>query len=277
MSERHGADEVARTVWREVFTDHASMLAAGLAYHAVFGLLPALAAAVALWGLFGDAGVLRRLLRGQDSLLPDGAAAVLDGFLTAVPHGFGGGLSLLMSLLVVVWTASRAARGLIGALNIVYDVPESRGLLGRLGVSLGIALGGIALLFAAVALLALAPLAAGWLRAELSVRLLWLRWPALIALFVAALALLFRYGPNRARCPALPLLCGTAAGTVLCMAASCGIALYAANVARLGQVYGSLGGVAAALLWLYGIAFALLVGAQVDAVLTARRDGGART
>lgn len=98
-------------------------------------------------------------------------------------------------------------------------------------------------------------------------------WPALVVLFVAALALLFRYGPNRPHRSTLPPLCGTAAGTVLWMMTSCGIALYVANISRFGQLYGSLGSVAAALLWLDGISFALLLGAQVDAVLTARREG----
>ncbi|RZI98413.1 MAG: YihY/virulence factor BrkB family protein, partial [Rubrivivax sp.] len=267
---------VAVAVWREVLTDHGSMLAAGLAYHAIFGLLPALAAATALWGLFGDVDAFRRVLHGHGNLVPPEATQVLDKFLTNVPRGFGNGVALLPSLLGVVWTATRASRGLLGALNIVYDVPESRSLPCRFGVALGIALGGIALLFVAVALLALAPLAAAWLRTELTIGLLWLRWPALLALFATALALLFHYGPNRSHRPALPLLCGTAAGTVLCMAASCGIALYVANISRFGQTYGSQGSVAAALLWLYGTSFALLVGAQVDAVVTARHEGSGR-
>ena len=274
--DRSAWTEVVTAVWREVVTDHGSLLAAGLAYYAVFGLLPALAAAAALWGLFGDVDAFRRVLHGHGNLVPLEATQVLDGFLTNVPRGFGNGVALVPSLLGVVWTASRASRGLLSALNIVYDVREARGLPGRFGVALGVALGGIALLFVAVALLALAPLAAAWLRTELAIGLLWLRWPALVALFATALAMLFRYGPNRPHCRALPLLCGTAAGTVLCMAASSGIALYVANIGRFGQTYGSLGSVAAALLWLYGISFALLIGAQVDAVLTARREGGDR-
>ena len=268
--------EVAVAVWREVLTDHGSMLAAGLAYHAIFGLLPALAAATALWGLFGDVDAFRRVLHGHGNLVPPEVTQVLDKFLTNVPRGLGTG-----------WRCCRACSGWCGPRRgrrvgcwvrstLSTTFRSLRGLPCRFGVALGIALGGIALLFVAVALLALAPLAAAWLRTELTIGLLWLRWPALLALFATALALLFHYGPNRSHRPALPLLCGTAAGTVLCMAASCGIALYVANISRFGQTYGSLGSVAAALLWLYGTSFALLVGAQVDAVLTARHEGSGR-
>ncbi len=40
--------DVLRTLWKEVPSDHMLTVAAGLAYYAVFGLLPALAAAAAL-------------------------------------------------------------------------------------------------------------------------------------------------------------------------------------------------------------------------------------
>jgi uncharacterized BrkB/YihY/UPF0761 family membrane protein len=49
-----------RTLWQEIFSDHAAMMAAGLAYYAIFGLLPALEAAAAMWGPFGDMDALKQ-------------------------------------------------------------------------------------------------------------------------------------------------------------------------------------------------------------------------
>ncbi len=49
-----------RTLWQEIFSDHATMVAAGLAYYAIFGLLPALAAAAAIGSQFGNMGALKQ-------------------------------------------------------------------------------------------------------------------------------------------------------------------------------------------------------------------------
>lgn len=261
---------ILRTLWREVFSDHAMIIAAGLAYYALFGLLPALAAAAALWGVFGDTGALQSALQHSGGLLPPAMVHLLEPFLTSVPQGFGGGVALLLNVLLVVWTAFRAAGGLLTALNVVYDVDEKRGRLRRSLVALAVGSGGIALLFVAIALLALAPLAAGWLHGETTLWLLWLRWPTLVLLFATALALLFRFAADRGSSLALPLCWGVVAGTLLCLLASAGISLYVGSLANFGRLYGSLGSIAVALLWLYACAMALLIGAEIDAVLTSR-------
>jgi membrane protein len=265
---------IARAVWHEVFSDHATVIAAGLAYYAIFGLLPALAGAAALWGLFGDTGALQSALQHSGGVLPPATARLLEPFLTSVPHGFGGGIALLLNVLLVVWTAFRAAGGLLIALNVVYDLEESRSRVHCACVSLAIGVSGIAVLFLTVALLALARLAAAWMEADTARLLLWLRWPVLIAMFAAMLALLFRYAPDRKDSHMAPLCWGVLASTVLCLLASSGISLYVGHVASYGRLYGTLGSIAIALFWLYSCALALLIGAEIDAVLTIRQRNG---
>ena len=261
-----------RTLWQEIFSDHATMVAAGLAYYAIFGLLPALAAAAAMWGQFGDMDALKHGLQHSGNMLPAATVQLLDEFLTSVPRGFGGGIALLVNLLLVVWVAYRAAGGLLTALNIVYDQEETRSRTRRAVVALAVGTAGIALLFVVIGLLALAPLLASWLQMETALRLLWLRWPVMIAIFASGLALLFRYAPNRTPSHLLPLCCGTAVATLLCLAASAGISLYVTHLANFGRLYGSLGSIAVVLLWLYANALSLLVGAEVDNVLSERLD-----
>ena len=262
---------ILRALWAEIFSDHAFIIAAGLAFYAIFGLLPALAGGAALWSLFSTTGALQSVLQGSGVMVPSAAVALLKPFITSVPNGFGGGIALLFNVLLVVWTAFRAAGGLLTGLNIVYDVEERRSRVRRAAVALTIGLSGIAGLFVAAALLALVPLAASWLRGGSMPVLMWLRWPALIAMFAAMLALLFRYAPNRNAVRMVPLFWGVAAATVLCLLSSAGISLYVDNVANYGRLYGSLGSIAVALLWLYVCSLALLVGAEVDAVLTSRQ------
>ena len=266
-----------RALWREVRDDHARIIAAGLAYYAVFGLLPAVAAAAALWGVVGDTGALRATLQDTGGVVPPAIVDLLQPFLTSVPRGFGGGLALALNLLLVVWTAFRAAGALLTALNVVYDVEETRGRLRRSLVALAVGVAGILALFTAAALLAAAPLAAGWLRGGIALPWLWLRWPGLVVLFAAMLALLFRLGPNRGASPAGPLCWGVLGATGLVLMASAGISLYVANLANFGRLYGSLGSFAVALLWLYACALAVLVGAEIDASLTSRGGGTVRS
>lgn len=258
-------------VWREVFSDHATVVAAGLAYYAIFGLMPAIAAAAAMWRQFGDVGALTQTLSHSQDMLPAATIAMLDQFVTRVPEGFGGGTTLLLALALVVWTAFRAAGGLLTALNIVYDVEETRSRPRRALIALGTGIGGILLLFIAVGLLALAPLAARAIRGGTTLQLLWLRWPALLALFASGIALLFRFAPNRERTGLGPLAWGTLSATLLCLLASGGISVYVAHLANFGRLYGSLGSIAVILLWLYANALALLVGAEIDATLGERR------
>ena len=263
---------ILRAVWKEIFDDHATVIAAGLAYYAIFGLLPGLAGAAALWGLFGNTGALQAMLQNSDGVLPPATVRLLEPFVTSVPQGFGGGIALLLNVLLVVWTAFLAASGLLTALNIVYDLKERRSRVRRAAVALAIGVSGIAVLFVAVALLALTPLATAWLPSDTARLLMWLRWPVLVAMFAAMLALLFRYAPNRLESRTAPLCWGVLAATVLCLLASAGISLYVGHASSYGRLYGALGSVAIALFWLYACALALLVGAEIDAVLTSRQQ-----
>ncbi len=262
---------ILRTLWQEIFNDHATVIAAGLAYYAIFGLLPGLAGAAALWGLFSDTDALQSVLQDSGNVMPSAAAGLLKPFITSVPRGFGGGLALLLNVLLVVWTAFRAAGGLLTGLNIVYDVEERPSRAQRAGVALAIGIGGIMAMFMAVALLALAPLAAASLHSAFAPLLMLLRWPVLVSMFAAMLALLFRYAPNRPSVRMAPLCWGVASATVLCLLSSAGISLYVGHFANYGRLYGALGGIAVVLLWLYVCSLALLVGAEIDAVLTSRQ------
>ena len=266
-----------RTLWGEIFNDHATVVAAGLAYYGLFGLLPALAAAAAMWGVFGNVSALRQLVQGSSAVLPAAAIQVVQQFITSVPQGFGGGIALALNLLAVVWTAFRAAAGLLTALNIVYDVKETRSTWRCACTALAVGTGGIVLLFLSIAFLALLPLAANRLRRASGLDLLALRWPIMILVFAAALGALFRCAPNRTDAH-LPSLCwGLSTATVLCIASSAGISLYVGHISNFGRLYGSLGGIAIVLLWFYATALALLIGAEVDATLSERAKGEPET
>ena len=263
---------LAQALRAEILADNLSLVAAALAYRAIFGLLPALAAAAAIWGQVADFEALKQSADSAGSLLPEGTPKLLEQFVTGVPKGFGGGLGLALSLGLVVVTAYKAASTLLSALNIVYERAEARSWLWRAVVALLIGLSGIVLLFASLVTLSVPALLAGGAHQEIGHWLVWARWPALAALFTAALGLLFRFGPSRNPPSDYWVGWSALAAAALWIAASVGLSLYVANVASFGRLYGSLGGVAVVLLWFYVSAYAILVGAEIDAYLASRAD-----
>ena len=267
--------QVLRAIIREILSDHVLMVAAGLTFYAVLGLLPGLAVAAAIWGQFGDLGLLRQSVESGGQLFPAGARHTLEQFVTSIPEGFGGGLGLVLNIVLAVTTCYRAASGLLTALNIVYDVAETRGWLRRACVALVIGIGGILLLFAALvlvtvpALLAQRNLPAGH-------ALLWLRWPALALAFTGGLALLFRYAVSRDPDQWWSVLFGAVLAALLWLGASFGVTVYARFAGSFGRLYGSFGAIVVVLLWFYASALSVLAGAEVDATLAERAGGRQR-
>jgi membrane protein len=165
-----------------------------------------------------------------------------------------------------VWAASNAFSWLMRALNVVFDVAEGRRWWKRRAVALvamiamltAISIGAAALL-AGPELLARIGLAAGWQLA---------RWPVVVLLLTAAMAVIYALLPNRARrAPLRPVLIGAAAGTGLWVLATVAFRLYVSSFGRFAATYGFVGGVIVLLLWLYLSALAILSGAEVAATL----------
>ena len=85
------------------------------------------------------------------------------------------------------------------------------------------------------------------------------------ALVVVAVALTYRFGPNfpRRRPPLFTL--GLLVAVTLWLLAARLFMLYLANFDSYNRIYGSIGAVAALMMWLYVSAYAILLGAAVDA------------
>jgi len=236
----------------------------------VFGLLPTLAGAAALWAQIGDVGILQQSAQSSSDsgVIPPEAAAVVKQFLSGVPEQLTGGIGLTLNLLLVLFTACRAARTLMTALNITYDIEEQRGLVARLTVAVVIGASGIAFLFAALSVLALPPLLAR--TPILETWMLWARWPVMALGFGLGLATLFRYGPRRPDASWRHVGWGAAAATLIWIVASVGVSFYVRHVSNFGKLYGSLGGFAVILLWFWTGSVSVLIGAEIDDVLSPR-------
>jgi membrane protein len=259
----------ARELKREVFSDHVLMVASGLAFHAMLAVLPTLAAIAAVWQLLGDPAVLEQALDTTRGFLPPETVDLAREFITSVPEGLGLGLGLGLNLIFILWTAQRAASGIIAALNIVFDETEKRSRLRRALAAFGIAVGGIAFILVALGALALMPLLNTLMPGSSLGALGYLRWPLLGSAFLIGVGTLFSFGPSRDMAAWRPLSWGSVVATVLWMLVSLGFSLYVGHAGSFGQLYGSVSSVIVALLWFYLTALAVLTGAEIDAMLRA--------
>jgi membrane protein len=247
------------------------MTAAAVAFFGFLAAFPALAAVITIWGFAADPAVVR----GEMLLLQDVLPAEAHALLLAQVEGLLGagqvtlGSASLLSLGFALWSARSGVSALIAGINTIHHWPTRRGLHDvRLSVLLTLAMVAIAL--AALLASVVVPLVIAHLPLGTTAALALEVANILLALMlvVLALALAYRFGPNRPAHLNPPLFTwGLLVALLLWAIVSRGFVLFLANFNSYNQIYGSIGAVAMLLMWLYLSAYALLLGAAVDAEL----------
>ena len=282
-AEREGAEEYSlvgecisflRDIGAEVLSDHATMTAAGLAFYSLLGIIPILVAFSTLYGLVADPSAVQNLIDALRGFVPPQAADLLSGSLKNAGNGFGLGFGFAVSLTFVLWTAQWAASGLITAMNIVFDTAERRGFFRRQLIALAVAVAGIVYIFFAIVVVAVLPAVRALSALKVPYPLLVsLRWPALAVLFMLGLSALYGIVPSRPRLRWHWVSWGSFVATILWIGASAAFSTYASSAGSFNRFYGSMGGVAIFLFWLYLSGLIIILGAEIDAELEARRFG----
>ncbi|MFL5333391.1 MAG: YihY/virulence factor BrkB family protein [Geminicoccaceae bacterium] len=262
---------VLRRVWDEVAEDHMSIVAAGCGFYALLALFPAITALVAIYGLLADPATIEQQLSGLGSLVPPEAVELIKSQAHAVaatgPTKLSWGAAL--GLLLALYSATSGVKTVFEALNIAYEERETRSFI-RLnlvaflftaGAVLGVAIV-IAVIVGLPVLLSYLPLGplGAWLVRVGS-------WLLLSLLILFGLALLYRFGPSRAAARWRWVTPGSLAAVIIWLAGSLAFSVYVAKFAAYNQTYGTLGGVVVLLLWLFISAFAILLGAELNAEL----------
>src|ERR1051326_567302 len=92
-----------------------------------------------------------------------------------------------------------------------------------------------------------------------------LRWPLLLGVALVGLAILYRYAPCREKPQWKWVSPGVLVATCLWVTGSALFSIYARHFGHYNRTYGSLGGIAVLMLWLYLSAFIVLLGAEINA------------
>jgi membrane protein len=268
---------LART-WTESSDDHVSFLAAGVAFYAFLAFVPLLASAVLIYGLAADPQTVATHIRKLFEILPSDAASVIGDqlkSLTETPKE-SKGLSLVLALAIAVYGASKGSGAIVTALNIAYEVKESRGFIRGTLMSLAITIGGLLVLVVAAGAIS----AMGWVEtffpsfsglAHFLLQALF--WAAAIVVVALGLAFVYRFAPNRPDAPWAWVTPGSAAASLFWLGASLGFGLYVSHFGHYNATYGSLGGIVVFLTWLYLTAYIVLMGGEMNSELERRQSG----
>jgi|FLYL01.1.fsa_nt_gi membrane protein len=264
---------------KEIGADDVSGLAAELAYRMLLAIFPFFIFLVSL-GAFvaGPAGIdnpTEEIMSQLRETLPSDAESVVERELSAVLESRNAGL-LSFGVLAALWSASSAVATVMKALNRAYDVKETRPFLRRYATALGLTLLGGAFFVASFALLVIGQAAGTDLARSLgfggaaAFLLGLLRFPLVVAMLAAAAAFLYWAAPN-VKLPFRWVSPGSALFVAGWVVSTFAFSLYVANFGAYNATYGALAGVVVLLIWLYISAFVFLAGAELNALLHARR------
>ncbi len=256
----------ARRVRLQLTEDRVPLVAAGVAFYSFVALVPTVFVVLSVYGFLADPADVRHLAQETLGAAPAEVRRLVLSQLNERLHATATSVSIraVVGGLVALWGASAALARLIEAVSIAVDQePRAEGFRLRLfavGATV-VAAVGVAL---AVGLVTVLPhlVPGGW-RGVVEV----LRWPLLFAVLVGGLVLLYRYAPSHPNPAARVPTPGALVGAAVFVAASILMSVYASNFARFHQTYGTLSTSVVTLLWLYLGAFAVVLGAEVDAEL----------
>lgn len=259
---------LANGVWHASDERHLSLIAAGVAFYAMLAIFPAMAATIAIWGLFSDPTVMREYLFSIHEVIPDAAYEIIESQLITLLDANTGtlGWASAVSLLIALYSVHSGVTAMIMGLNAIHASRRREGLARHLG-SIALTLVLIALFLFALVVVVIVPIALNFLPFNFFTRsaLRVLPWAVLFLVVMVVLGVFYRWGPNM---PArnYRVTPGATLAALFWAAASMAFSSYLENFGMYNRLYGSIGAVVALMMWLYLSAYIVLLGATVNAV-----------
>ena len=264
-----GAWALSKRAYRAFNRDRILLVAAGVTFYLLLAMVPALASFISLYGLFLDPQDVDRQIGQLAGIVPQEALSVLRDQASRIAAQGRSTLSFafLITLVISLWSANSGVKAIMEALNIANEEREQRSFLTLNIQSLVLTLGAMAFLAAMLAALAVLPVVLQLAGLEGVGRLLlaYGRWPVLLVVVIAALAVLYRYGPSQRRPEWRWLTWGSILAAIGWLAFSALFSWYVEHFASYNRTYGSLGAVIGFMTWLWLSITIVLAGAELDA------------
>lgn len=261
-----------------------SGLSAEIAYNAIFSLFPAILALLTAIGLLNlPETQLRDVLRDFDGVIPIEATALVKIVIDDLRGSSNQGLFSL-SFAAAIWISSSVMSSIMSALDQIHGIArrQLRPFWKAKLVAIGLSVGTMVLLIGALVTVFMGEMGINLMAKTIAAQnytvglpsfatmLLWiwqmLSLPIALTIVGVSIGFIYRYGPSRWQSKT-PLVPGVLVATGLWAIVSGGLRFYVSTFGNYNQAYGAVGAVIILLLWLYLSAFAMLVGAEVNAVL----------
>ncbi len=260
--------QVGRNAFNDIMQNHTMAMAAGLSYYFVLSLFPLLILLAAVVAYLPIPDLFNTILGVMSRVVPPDSMGLVRKIVASVITPHRGGL-LTFGILATLWSASGGFNSLIEALNVAYDVPETRPIWKTRIISIELMFVVGALMVAGIGVMLVGPQFGGWLanKVGLSDQFAdtwnYLRWGISIGFLVLAVELIFFLGPN-VRQRFISTLPGALIGVGTWIGTSYALSLYFQHYANFNKTYGTLGAAMALMVWLYYSWFAILVGAEIN-------------
>ncbi|WP_333713784.1 YihY/virulence factor BrkB family protein [Yoonia sp.] len=258
---------ILTAVWKTACEKHLGLIAAGVAFFGMFGIFPAIAATIAIFGLVADPNVIAEQLQLMEEIVPPDAynllAVQIERLVNAPSQQLG--WATAVSIILALWSARAGVGALIGGLNAIAGHRMRNGIVQVLvafvltAFLVGMAIIAVVAVVIVPIVLAFVPIgnATAWLIEGA-------RWLVALGVILMALSILYRFGPARNGSRGRWITVGAVVVVVLWVIASAGLSFYLTNFASYNEVYGSIGAVIGMLLWLYISAYLVLLGAALN-------------
>ncbi len=263
---------------QDVDRNHTLSFAAALSYYFVIAFFPALIALAAIIAYMPVPDLFNTMVSTLSRVMPPESMGLVRKVVAQIISPNRGAL-LSFGLLGTLWSCSGGFASMIEALNVAYNIPETRPFWKTRLLALELTFEvGTLILFAFSAMI-VGPEFGEYLAAHMgfshAFAVVWpyLRYTSAIAFIVLAVEGLYFIGPNvrqRFR-DTLPGAVLAVLGWILLSAL---LSLYVHRIAHLNKTYGVLGGGIALLLWMYWSSFTVLLGAELNSEIIQQRGDG---
>jgi membrane protein len=263
---------LSKRLYREYENDAVADRAAGLSYYFVFSLFPFLFFLTTLTAFlpFIRHSVQTFMARANE-ILPTAATQLIKEHLHELVDRPRPRL-LTIGLAVTLYSASRGVDAVRKALNLAYDVKESRPMWKTELYAFGMTIGCAILVLLGIGLLVAGGSLGFWLADKIGIEhqyvlvWRWLRWPVTAFLIMWCAALVYYLLPD-VKQQFKFITPGSVVGTLIWLLATWGFSVYAGNFGKYNLTYGSIGGVIVLMTWFYISGFIFLMGGELNAII----------